>query len=219
MVVDLLTNIGSLFSNFLSEVLMGTVVLVPKLIMALLILIFGYLIASLVGWLIVSVLDRLHFDKRMQKACHVDLGKFELSDLVGSLAKWSVFLLFLDPAMAKLIPDKGIFVWRVIGWLPHVIAGVIVILAGVVLAQYVSAKVHKTKIKGADWFSRLIYWTIIVLVGVVGLGQIGINTALIENIILLVVGAMSVGLALALGISLGLGLKDDARGIVKQLRR
>lgn len=183
------------------------------------ILVFGYLIAAVVGWSIVSLLDRLRFDSRMRKACNVDLGKFELSDLIGSITKWSVFLLFLDPAMAKLIPDKGIFAWQVIGWLPHVIVGVIVILAGVVLAQYVSAKVNKTKIKGADWFSRLIYWTIIVLVGVVGFGQIGINTSLIENIILLIVGAMSVGLALALGISLGLGLKDDAKSIVKQIRK
>ena len=62
-------------------------------------------------------------------------------------------------------------------------------------------------------------WVIIILVALIALRQVGVETGILENTFLLVVGALAGGLALALGISLGLGLKKDAEGLIKDVKK
>jgi hypothetical protein len=139
---------------------------------------------------------------------------------VGTIVKWYVFIAFLSAAvdLVQLGVLSG-FLQTVVSWLPNLIVAVILVLLALVVADYVDKKVQETKIKGAELVGKTLYIAILVLVGVIALNQIGIDVSLLQNLILLVVGSVAVGVALALGISLGLGMKDDAKKFVKDLKR
>lgn len=214
MAVEILTQLGAVLSTLLGNAIM----IIPSIVGALIVLVFGYIIAAFLGWAVEAALDRLKVDKRLHKMSKVDLGKFEISGITGTITKWYVFIVFLGTAvkLVKLDPLSG-FLTTIVNWLPNLIVAVILLLASLLLGDYVQAKIRRTKIKGAVWVGKVVYWSIVILIGVIALNQIGINVSLLENVILLIVGSLAVGLALALGISLGLGMKDDAKKMVKKM--
>ena len=144
----------------------------------------------------------------------------EFAGIVGSIIKWYIFILFLGQSVELV--NLGVltgFLEQVVMWLPNLIVAVVFILLALVVADYVAHKVVATKVRGATWVSQILYYTIIILVGIVALNQIGIDVTLLENLVLYVVGSLALGIALALGISLGLGLKDDAKKFLKDIKR
>jgi hypothetical protein len=210
-------NVGTAVKTLLNNSLLA----LPGIIAAIIILILGYIIAALIGWVVTEFLDRLKLDKRVQRICKTDvIRNAELSDFVGIIVKWYIFILFLGQAVELV--DLGVltgFLTLVVGWLPNLIVAVILIILALILGDYTAAKVMSTRIKGAKAVSQLLYFAIVILVGIIALKQIGIDVSILENIILAIVGALAIGIGLALGISLGLGLKDDAKKFIKNLHK
>ncbi len=210
-------NVGTAVKTLLNNSLLA----LPGIIAAIIILILGYIIAALIGWVVTEFLDRLKLDKRVQRICKTDvIRNAELSDFVGIIVKWYIFILFLGQAVELV--DLGVltgFLTLVVGWLPNLIVAVILIILALILADYTGAKVMSTRIKGAKAVSQLLYFAIVILVGIIALKQIGIDVSILENIILAIVGALAIGIGLALGISLGLGLKEDAKKFIKNLHK
>lgn len=216
MAVEMLTQLGVVLSALLGNMIM----VIPGIVGALVVLVFGYIIAASLGWAVEAALNRLKVDRRLHKMCKVDLGKFEISGITGTITKWYIFIVFLGTAvkLVNLDPLSG-FLMIIVNWLPNLIVAVIMLLGALLLGDYVQAKIRRTKIKGAVWVGRIVYWSIVILIGVIALNQIGINVSLLENVILLIVGSLAVGLSLALGISLGLGMKDEAKKMVKRMHK
>lgn len=210
---DMLNALGALLNN--------SVKALPGIVAAIIVLVLGYLIAALIGWVVREFLDRIKLDKRINRVCKSGvICNAEFSGIVGSIIKWYIFILFVGQSVELV--DLGVltgFLQQVVGWLPNLIVAVIFILLALILGDYVSVKIRATKIRGAKWVSQLLYFAIVIIVGIISLNQIGIDVSLLENIILAVVGALAVGIALALGISLGLGLKDDAKKFVRELKK
>ncbi len=205
----------------LATLVESSIQVLPGIIAAIIVVILGYLIAALVGWVVEKLLDKSGIDLKLQKVCKTDmLGRVQCSNILGLIVKWYVFIAFL--AAAVEIVHLGVltgFLQTVVNWLPNLIVAVLLVLLGLVLADYVDKKIHETKIKGAELVARTLYIAIMIIIGVISLNQIGIDVSLLQNLILLAVGSVAVGLALALGISLGLGMKDDAKKFVKDFRR
>lgn len=208
-------------SDALVAVAKDTVNVLPGIVAAIIVLILGYIIAAIVGWVVRELLDRVNLDKKIHQLCHSDvIGSAYLSGIIGSIIKWYVFLIFLGTSVELV--NLGVltgFLTTVVVWLPNLIVSVILVLVALLLGEYVAHKVQETRVKGALWMSKVLYACIVGLVGIIALNQIGIDVSLLENLVLAIVGALALGTALALGISLGLGLKDDARKFVKELRR
>lgn len=205
----------------LATLLESAVRVLPGIVAAIIVVVLGYVIAALVGWAVERLLERSGVDLKLQKVCKMEMiGRAQCSSLVGIIVKWYVFIAFLGSAVELV--HLGVltsFLQTVVTWLPNLIVAVLLVLLALLLADYVDRKVQDTKIKGADLVGKALYIAIVVLVGVIALNQIGIDVSLLENLILLAVGSLAVGVALALGISLGLGLKDDAKKFVKDLKR
>lgn len=205
----------------LATLVESSIQVLPGIIAALIVVILGYLIAAIVGWVVEKLLEKSGIDLKLQKVCKTDmLGRVQCSSILGLIVKWYVFIAFL--AAAVELVHLGVltgFLQTVVNWLPNLIVAVLLVLLGLVLADYVDKKIQDTRIKGAELVARTLYIAIMLIIGVISLNQIGIDVSLLQNLILLVVGAIAVGVALALGISLGLGLKDDAKKFVKDFKR
>lgn len=214
MAIDLLAPLASLWQSFWD--------VVPGLIVAVILLIVGYIIGFVLGYAVRIVLQKIGVDKQVAKAeLTKAIGHAHISSLIGEITKWYVFVIFLQAAVDVLeLGTLSIILMQFALWLPDVIAAVLVLIFGILFAQYIDLKMQEnSKVKGSNVWGKVLKWAIVIIVLVIALGQIGIDVALLEQIILLVIGAFAVGTALAIGLSFGLGSKNEAANMVRKLTK
>lgn len=208
--------------NPLQAIWLKIVEVLPGLIAAILVLIVGSFIAVILGHALRVILEKTKLDAALRKAKLTKVvGHTHVPALLGELLKWYIIIIFLQAAAALInLGTLSTLLNSFVLWLPNVLIAVIVMLLGLAAAHYVQIKIEEhTKLKGMRLSGVILKWVIIILVALIALRQIGVETGILENTFLLVVGALAGGLALALGISLGLGLKKDAEGLIKDIKK
>lgn len=214
MVNDILNPLFNLWLSFVD--------IFPGLVAALIILILGYLIGFIIGHAVRIILQKIGIDAQVQKSkLTKSIGSAHISALVGEITKWYIFVIFLQSAVDVLrLGTLSMILTQFALWLPDVIAAVLIVIFGLLFAQYVDLKIQETsKVKGSNTWGKVLKWAITLIVTVIALGQIGIDVSLLENVILLIIGAFAVGIALAIGLSFGLGSKGEAANIVRKITK
>ena len=140
----------------------------------------------------------------------------ELSHFLGLIVKWYIFVLFLGPAAALVqLPAMTAFLNSAALWIPNLIAAIIVALVGLIAADYVAAKVHEVNAKSSAIIANVLKLVIVVFTLIISLSQLGIDVSIAQNTLLLIVA----GIMLAIGLGFGLALKDEAKSIIKDLKK
>jgi len=194
----------------------------PGLIAAIIILIIGYIIAMLLGHAVRIILEKVGVDQKVRKAKLVkNVGHIHLPKIFGEITKWYVFIIFLHVAVDILeLGALTIVLGKFVSWLPNVIAAVLIFIFGLALAHIIEMKIAEhSSMKGVLLASHIVKIAVLIIVAVVALRQMGIEVGLLENLVLLVVGSLSVGIALALGIGVGLGMKKDAEKFIDNFKK
>ena len=221
MALDAITATGNLIVSPLANLWFSFIKIIPGIVAAIIVLIVGYFISLGLGSLVRIILVKAGLDSYYKKGSFAkEVGHFRVSHILGEVTKWYVFIVFLQAAVDLLsLGALSTLLSRFVAWLPSVIIAAIVILFGVALAHYVSRKIEEhTEINGIRFFSKLLKVIILFIVMVVALQNIGVDVSLLENLFLLMVGSLAVGLAIALGIGLGSGLKKESRTIIEDLK-
>lgn len=191
----------------------------PNLLMAVVILLVGWLGAVVVRAVVRGVLRRLGLDQLSEKAGFADtLAKINLersaSALLGRIAYWLVVLFFV----AVVLEGLGLSVvtetiGALVGYLPSVIASLLVLIVGGFLAHLagdaVAAIATQYGLTGGVYLGQGVRWMMIVFSVILALEQLRLNTDLITSLVVVLVAAV----ALALALSFGLG----ARGLAGQI--
>ncbi len=192
--------------------------LAPGVVAAVVILIVGFIVAEIVYKVLIKLFEKVKMDKFLVHKTAISrvIGNLKLSNFLATILKWFTFVLFLPPA-AALVQLRSIstFLMDLAYWIPNLIVAIIIILLGLFAANYVSEKMHETKAKSVGVFAELAKFIIIIVVAMMALRQIGIDVSLAENSFLIILG----GVMLALAIAFGLGMKDDAKGIIKKMKK
>jgi len=197
---------------------------IPALVGALIVLIIGLLIASVLRAVFQKLVDALRIDGLLQKigferfveraGMQLNSGKF-----VGGLVYW-FFVVVVVLAVADILGLGGlaIFLSDVLLYFPNVIVAVLILLAALVVANFLravvrhsvlSARLHSSKFLGA-----LTWWSIVVFGLLAAFLQLGVAVQLIYTI---VTGFIAM-IALAGGIAFGLGGKEYASHLIERLR-
>jgi len=139
---------------------------------------------------------------------------------LGEVAKWYVFLIFLQAGVDLLdLGTLSLYLDRFVMWLPNVIIASLLVIFGLIVIHIICRKIEEhTEMNGVEFISKLVKVVLITLIVIISLQQIGVNVNILENLVLLIVGAVAIGIAIALGIGLGGALKDDGRNIVRDKR-
>ncbi len=194
--------------------------ILPGVVLAILILILGYCIAYLLGYVTTVGLDRGGLNRLVKKA-HLSkgFGHTNIPTLVGEIVKWFVFLVFLQVAAETLnLGGLSSLLDSFVRWLPNVLFAIIVFFGGVALAHFIEVKMHEhTRMKGMNIMAKVTKVVILFLALMVGLKQLGVEVGLLSNAFLILIAALGLGLALALGIGLGLGLRNTAEDMVHEV--
>ncbi len=216
-----LESTGLALLNPLENLWNTLVEVIPGVLAAAVVVVIGYIIASAFGLLFHRLLIAAKVDHHLKKAglAH-SIGFINIASLGAALAKWWIFTLFLVQAAGFLrfgvISDLLV---RLTTWLPSLYAAILIMLGGLIFADYLADRMLHAKRKGVRLVSSLVRWSIIIFVGLIALERIGVDVSFATNTILLVVAGFSVGIALAIGIGFGLALKDEAQSMVKQWKK
>ena len=115
---------------------------VPKLVAALVILIVGYFIAKLIARILNTVLERVGFDRAVERGGikqALARSKYDASDIVAKLAFWTIFLLVLQLAFGVFGPNpvsdllKGL-----IAYLPNVLVAILILVIAAAISRAVT---------------------------------------------------------------------------------
>jgi len=221
MIGDISQAVSQRISASLSTLVENFIAVLPGLISAGIVVLLGYLFALLIGAVVRNVLYRINLDKKFRRDDLDDsLGQVSLSKLFGNIATWYVFLIFLSRAVDLVeFGVLSIFLRAVVLWLPNLIAAVIMMLFGIIAADYASDRVRDIKTAHIGIVANIARWAIITVVGLSALEQIGVNVSFAKSILLLSFGAVILAFALAFGIGFGLAIKEEARSIIRDLRK
>ena len=218
----ILTELGFSVMEPLRSLWYGLIQTVPGIVAAIILLIVGYIVALIIAYVVDKVLDQIKFDKWVLDKTHAKnvFGKLQLSKFLALITKWYVFILFLPPAAALVqLRTLSTFFLAVAMWVPNVIVAVIIAMIGIGAAFYIEKKIVETKAKAASILAMVAKVIIYIFTLLIVLDQIGIRIAVAQTSFLIILGGVMLAIALVLGIGFGLAFKDDARGIIKEVKK
>lgn len=208
-----------------NSLMVGVVSFIPKLIVAVIIVILGWVIGAALSKIINQIFRTLKIDSALEAAGAKQLvhkAGFNLNSglFVGELVKYFVVIVSFMATFSILgLSDVNMFLQGiVIGYLPQVIVAVLILVIAIVLSEVMrkivvasakAAGVHKAGLLGS-----ITKWSIWVFAILAALFQLNIAATFIQTLFTGVVVAFSI----ALGLAFGLGAKDTAKEIIEDIR-
>ena len=169
----------------------------PKLIGFLLILVIGYILAKLIGKAIGTVLEKVGFDKAVERGGikrALDKSKFDASDIVAKLVFYTLMLFVLQLAFGVFGPNPiSELITSVIAFLPKLIVAIIIIVVAAAIAAAVKTLIEGT-LGGLSYGKVLagIASAFIVFLGVVAaLNQIDVATTVTTPILITILAILA----------------------------
>ncbi|MGA7730060.1 MAG: small-conductance mechanosensitive ion channel [Chloroflexia bacterium] len=205
----------------LTSILYSIIAAIPRLIAFALILLVGWLIASLLGKAVAGLLRAVKFNELAARAGITNfvqnMGvKTDPAGVVAAIVMWFVRLLALVIAFDALgLPAVSEIIQQFLTWLPNlVVALVILVIAGLLanalgdLVRGATASAGFSNPNLLATIARAAIWGFAIIVAV---NQIGVASTLVNTLFMGLVGA----LALAIGLAFGLGGRETAGQIVQ----
>jgi len=197
---------------------------IPDLLAAIIIFIVGWFLSSWLGAIIAGAFRVFKFDSIFRKTgwekafaqAEMDIRP---SDFIGVIFKWIFVVMFLTisteiigwTAFTELLNS-------IILWVPNLIIAIGIMVVAIVVAdileKLVKASVGKMGVSSVNFLGSLVKWSIFTFAMFAVLIQLGIAVSIVNT---LVIGLIAT-ITLALGISFGLGGKEVAGEIVRELR-
>ncbi|MGN9767959.1 mechanosensitive ion channel family protein [Micromonospora sp. SD12] len=196
------------FGDAVGDALRSVMLFLPKAVAFLAILVAGWLIAKAVLKIVDKVLERVGFDRAVERGGirrALARSRYDASDIVAKLAYYGVLLVTLQLAFGIWGPNPiSDLIAGVIAWLPRAFVAIVIVVVAAAIANAV-----KDIISGA--LGGLSYGRLLATIGsvfILGLGviaalnQIGVATAVTTPVLIAVLA--TVGGILVVGVGGGL---------------
>jgi hypothetical protein len=196
--------------------------LLPRLLLALLILIIGWLVAKAIRFAIVKGLRAVNFHVVTERA---GLDGFlrdggiesDTTEILGVLVYWLVILGALVIGFNTLgLSYVTDLLGRVILFVPKVMVALLILAFGAYFARFIgnaiTAYCRNIHIQDADLLGKLAQYAIVTFVVLIALDQVNIGGDIVRQSFLIVLA----GLVFALALAFGLGGKDWAAELLER---
>ncbi|MFH1030944.1 MAG: hypothetical protein V1770_06865 [bacterium] len=214
---------GEVITNSFQNLWIKVISFLPNVILAILFLLIGLIIAKFFAKFITRTLKYLYFDKAADSiGIKKELSrigiKIDPSKMVGLIVNWFFVIVFLVAA-ADILKFTQIteFLNKVLLYIPNVIIAVVILILGVVFANFihgvVKTSIYVVSLESSDIIAAMAKWAILVFAVMAALVQLRIASELVE---VLFKGFIAM-LAIAGGIAFGLGGQEKAKKIIEKL--
>lgn len=184
---------------------------VPTLLLALVILIVGYVLAHAIERALTKLLKMIEFDKVAEKMGLVHVLKIgdvkqKPSELIGTLT----YLVLIITTLLMSVKTFGLtavsgLLDAVLGFVPSVIGGLLVLTIGMIIAKIVSSLVYviarNMDMPVPETISRLCKYAIMVFVAIMFLKEIGFVALFEGEHYTIFIGGIIFAVALAFGLA------------------
>ncbi len=206
-------DLGTLFAQFKENL----IAFIPKLVLAILIVLIGIVIARLIQALVNRViknLDRFITNRRVQSGLkQVRLERSSL--LAAKLIYWVIIIFFLTAATEVLgLPIITTWLSGLVRYLPNILIAVMIIFLGIVGGRLLYDLITTTSTTAGllygNMLGRIAQYTILLITILIAVDQIGIEIAILTDLIDIVLAAILFGAAL----SFALGARTSVSNIL-----
>jgi hypothetical protein len=218
---DLFIDLSNASMLAFSQMFSSIIASLPTVFAAIVFILFGYFVGWVIKLIVVKLLKSARFDEFMQQQHLVEsIWNKSISQLSGSIIKWYVFFVFLKQAV-ELVQLSTIN--EVLGfWINFallLIAALVVILAGLIIGRYVRNAIELSKTSIRRIAGLVAELTIVYISVVMGIKILGLPTGMLESAFLIAFAGFILAISIVIGLSFGLALKDEAKIIVKELKK
>ncbi|MBI3894702.1 MAG: hypothetical protein HY313_02105 [Acidobacteria bacterium] len=205
-ILEILNQMASQFVN-------GVVNLLPGVFGFLVSILLAVLFANVVSRIVRQSLKSIKFDQLLEQWGFSAVAEWSPAKspslLVARLCSWIIltfgFLIGLSAFAPNLTAE---WTRALLAYLPHVLAAILVLAGGTLLAKYLSRNVLisavNMQIQSARLLSLGVKWLVLVLTGGIVLDQLGIGQSIVRLSFAILFG----GIVLALALAVGLGSKE-----------
>lgn len=218
-------NYPDAVTTALQDLYVRVINFLPGFLVAVIILVVGWIVAVAVAKLIKSVLNSVKLDEVGDKLGLDQISartgmKMSVSGTIAWLIKWFILIaVFLAAADILKLDQISEFLNDVLAYIPNVVAGAAILLVGTLLAHFLARlvrhSVQAAGLKSADMLGAVTQWSIMVFTILAALHQLGVAPAFVQTLFTGIVAM----LAIAGGLAFGLGGREQASKVLDKIER
>ena len=158
---NLLTETTVAILNPLQQLWLEAIRVVPNLVGAVLVLVIGVFVASILGHALRVLLEKTKMDSALRKAKLTKaIGHTNVPALLGELLKWFIIIIFLEQAVSLVnLGSLSALLNAFVLWLPQLLVAIIVFLLGLagshLLFDYMTT--HKCLVCGHKMLNTAVF--------------------------------------------------------------
>ncbi len=221
---SILSDSGAALTSSFEKIAAGIYIFAPRIIIAILILVLGWVIGAFLERAVREVLRSLKMDRALanvgvdELVSHTGM-QLNSGSFIGGLIKWFIIAVFLVAAVNVLgLVDLNVFLnVIVLSFLPNIIVSALVLMVAAILSDAVQRLVYfsakGTGVKSAHLLGLIAKWSIWIFALLVVMNQLNIGAEFAQ---ILFTGIIFM-VALAGGLAFGLGGRDWAAGILERV--
>ncbi len=204
-------------ADVLTNLTTGAVEFLPNLVSAVILLVIGLVVGKVVGRVVNEALDKMKLDYYVSET---QKPVVHLSKLFSVVARWWIYLAFVAAALSREvlgITQLAIWVAEINAFIPRIIGASVILVVGYALGEYIKGHIKATKSLWGILVAKILFFFIIYVSIALALPVLGISATLVNNILLVIIGSIGLGVAIALGLGLREAVSDVSKRYVKNL--
>lgn len=211
--------------NFVNDLVISIwnpfLVILPNLLVGILFVIVGYLIGIFAKAIIVKVFNNIGLDDWFEEQnLLAAVGNKNFSEIAGTIIKWYLFFVFLKQAVEiiNLVTLNDVLGFWILYALIIIVA-IGVVIGGLIIARFARNAIEATNHSMKKIFGLSLELIIAYIAFVMGISIMGLPTFLLESAFIIAFFGITFAVSLMIGLGFGLALKDEAKNVIKELKK
>jgi len=205
-------------ADVLANLTTGAVNLLPNIVSAVILLVIGLVVGKVVGRVVKEILDKVKLDYYVSET-HKPM--VSISNLFGVITRWWIYLAFISAALSRDvlgITQLAIWVAEINNFIPRIIGASLILVVGYALGEYIKDHIKSTQTLWGNVAAKVLFFFVLYVSIALALPILGIGSSLVSNVLLVIIGSVGLGFAIALGLGMKDAVADVSKRYVKKLK-
>ncbi|MEX0677976.1 MAG: mechanosensitive ion channel domain-containing protein [Pirellulales bacterium] len=197
-----------------------TIAVAPKVVAMVVVIVIGYVIARFIAKAATTLTEKLGLQSAadqsgLAESMHRMGIERNVPGIIGTIVFWLLMLVFLMAGFNILgLPAVSDAMQVVVNYIPNLLVATVVIVIGLLVASFlrgvVATSADRVGLSYAEYLANGCYYVFALLTFIAAFNQLGVQFALLEQLILIAFGAVALGF----GLAFGFGGRDVMAGIL-----
>jgi hypothetical protein len=204
--------------TILSNLVNQSVAFLPNIISAIVLLVVGLVLGKILGRLVKEILDKVNLDYYVTETKKPVIS---LSGLFALITRWWIYLAFIGAALSREVlgvPALAEWMRSITNFIPGVIGAAVIMIVSYVIGEYIKTQLTKTGKPYAVLVGKVLFFFILYVALAIALPVLGVDSALVSNILLVIISSVGLGIAIALGLGLKEAIADISKRYIKKMK-